>query len=341
MSIKMLFFDYRENEKKFFEGTVFANCDVKFFSNSLDSETVDKISQQDLDNTFAISVFIHSMLTEDVISKFKNLRVIITRSTGYDHINKYACLKRNIALINIPDYGEISVAEFTVCLMLSLLRKLPLALKSVSEQTFTFQNFVGRDLRNLNVGIIGTGSIGGAVCKLLKSFNANVFAYDINKKQELIEKYGVIYKDLDDLISQSDVISLHIPYVKENYHLFSDEKFEIMRPNSYFINVSRGELVDLSSLKKYIDNGKISGVALDVVACPCMDKCKDFANKIDVTSLDCLTKSEIILELTKLPNVIITPHIAYESQNSIDYILKETFKSLSEFVNGSYQNRIL
>lgn len=341
MTIKMLVFDYRDTEKKFFEENYFDNFDIKFFDFSLNEETLNKISNEDREHATVISIFVDSLLTDEVINSFKNLRMIATRSTGYDNINKKTCVQRNISVLNVQNYGETAVAEFTMGLIIGLTRNLFQAAASVKDNSYKNKNFVGRDLEQLTLGVIGTGAIGAAVCKLAYAFGMKIFAYDLKAKNELSEKYSVKYLPLEDTIRNSDVISLHLPYTGNNYHMFSKREFELMRQNSYFINVSRGELVEMEYLKQYLINNKISAAALDVVACDYEDKCFALEQRLEITSLDCLENSKIVRELIQMPNVIVTPHMAYNSQDAIDYILKETFDGIRDCINGGNKNRVI
>ena len=339
MSVKVLVFDYRDTEKKFFEKNKFDNFDIKFFKFTLCEENLNKIPKDDIENAFVISVFIESNVTPKVVSAFKNLRIISTRSTGYDHICRLECEKRNIIVINVQNYGEIPVAEFTFALILSLTRRLVHATFTVQKRQ-NQKSFVGRDLKNMVIGVVGTGAIGAAVCKIANAFDMKILAFDIKKKQEIVDKYNVNYVDLPQLISQSDIITLHLPYTPDNYQMFGEKEFKMMKENSYFINVSRGELVDLKYLKENLDNGRISGAGLDVVACEMAEDCEKFGNKLEISSLKCLQNSLLVKEMLKMPNVIITPHIAYETEGAINYILQETFDAITDIIKGGSKNRV-
>lgn len=339
MAIKMLIFDYRETEHKFFEENKFDNYDIKFFDFSLNEENLEKIPEEEKNQASIISVFINSVLTKDVINSFKNLRAIATRSTGYDTIDKTACIQRNIALLNVQNYGETAVAEFTIGLIIGIARNIFKAVIDVKNKNFAEKSFVGRDLEKLTLGVIGTGAIGAAVCRLAHAFGMKILAYDLSEKNELIEKYNVNFTTLDFLARNSDVISLHVPYTGDNYHMFAKHEFDLMKDKSYFINVARGEVVDLKYLKENLDNGKILGAALDVVACATTD-CEGLVQKLETSSLECFENSKIVKELIDMPNVVVTPHIAYESQDAIDYILRMTFDGISDFINGGSKNRV-
>ena len=337
MSCRMLFFDYRESEKSFFDKHIFQHYDIKFFQEPLNEDILGKLTDEDFEKTMIISVFITSDVNKQVIDKFKNLRVITTRSTGYDHIDIRACVDRNVALINIEAYGQTSVAQFVMALMLMLVRNIYLVLNSDIKSVYKLNNFTGRNLENLTLGVIGTGEIGAGVCRLANCLGMRILAYDIVKKNILQRDYGVEYLEFDDVLKIADIVTLHLPYSLENYQMFSDAQFKMMKEGSYFINVSRGNLVDTGALLKYLKLGKFRGVALDVLGCVEDKLSGDFINE----DLYCVENSKQVQELMTLPNVIVTPHMAYNTQDSIDLILEKTFKYLSEYFNGSRDNRVV
>ena len=334
MACKMLFFDYRESEEKFFKENKLDNYEIKFFKESLNELTVTNISEEDLDNTMIISVFSASKITDDVIRKFKNLRVLSTRSSSHDHIDLDCCIRKNIALINVDLYGTKAVAQFTMGIILMLVRKICPAIQ-FEINPLVLKNFCGRDLDTLTLGLFGTGTVGASVCKYANSFGMKILAYDTNPNKELVEKYNIEYIEQEDLLKNSDIVVILIPYTKDNYHKFSYEEFKMMKLGSYFINVTRGEFVDNEALLEVAKTGKFKGLGLDVVACPPIKQ-----EGKDVTATDCVDTSFTIKELAKIPNVVITPQIAYDTQESVDYILKTTFEGLGDFLKGGRKNRI-
>lgn len=337
MVCKMLFFDYRRSEEKFFSENHFDNFEIKFFKESLCEETLELLSEDDFENAMIISVFINSPLKKEIISRFKNLRVISTRSTGYDHICVNTCAERNIALINVESYGEKSVAQYAMACILMLIRRIYSAVTTVVDENFQYKDFCGRDTNNLTLGVVGTGAIGASVCRMAKSFGMRVLAYDIRQNSELVSQYGVEYTDLDVLLRNSDVVTLHLPYTQENYHMFSRGQFELMKDGVYFVNVARGEIVNTEDLYEFAKMGKFSGIALDVVACPDTP----VEGERDKSSIFCIEKSEAVKALSKLDNVIVTPHMAYNTQESIDYILKATFEGISDYMSGGFKSRVV
>ncbi len=338
MVCRVLFFDYREAEKSFFDQNKFPDFDIRFFKWSLTEESVNKLSEEDLDKAMIISVFTTSHITEKVLSKFNNLRIISTRSTGYNHIESTHCIDKNIALINVESYGNSSVAQFTFALIFMLIRKILPAVESV-KKGIPISDFTGHSIESMSIGIIGTGSIGAVVCRMANSFGMKILAYDLSPKRELKNKYNVEYVELDTLLQHSDIISLHIPYCKQNHHFIGAKQFKLMKQGAYFINVSRGELVDIKELLKSVKTKKIKGVALDMIYCV-ESACLDEENDLENSSLKCSENAEIVRELNKLANVIITPHIAYDTQDSINYILKTTFIGLKDCLYGGKGHRV-
>lgn len=332
MAIKMLIFDFRDSEKKFFEENKFENFDITFIKESLNEDTVNNLTEEQLEQTAVISVFIDSEVTQAVIDKFKNLRTVSTRSTGIDHINHKACVDKNIDVINVGNYGARSVAQYTMGLMIALIRKIIPASRYVLNKDRACDTFIGRDISKLTIGVVGTGSIGAAVCKLAQALDMKVLAYDLVHRQELLEE--VEYVDFDKLITESDVVTLHVPYTGENYNMISAEQFKMMKKDAYIINTSRGEILDTIALYDAIISGEIAGAGLDVVSCETYSfKCNQFAKRLG-EDMTCMREAETVEKLAQMPNVIVTPHIAYETQDAVDYLLEMTFKGIHDCIQG-------
>ena len=331
MAIKMLIFDFRDSEKKFFENNKFEDFDITFFKESLNEESVKKLTDEQLEQTAIISVFIDSEITEFVINQFKNLRTISTRSTGIDHINHKICVDKNIDVINVSNYGEKSVAQYTIGLIIALVRKIIPASSWVFNKD-TAIDFTGHDISAMTIGVVGTGAIGASVCKLAKSIGMRVLAYDVIQKQEL--KEYAEYVDFDNIIREADVLTLHLPYTGDNKNMIAVSEFSKMKKQAYLINTSRGEIVDIFALYDALISGEIAGCGLDVLPCEtfCF-KCKNLESNLDST-MYCMKEAETVEKLAQLPNVIITPHIAYETQEAIDYLLKMTFRGIQDCIQG-------
>lgn len=342
MSIKMLMFDFREEEQAYFDRENIEDFDITFFSESLTKEIVQNLSYEVRQNTTVISVFIESKVTKDVIDEFPNLMIISTRSTGFNHIDLEEAKRQNIKVLNVENYGKTGVMQYTFGLILTLMRKIYVAISDLKDLNKDNSKYVGRDLNALTLGVIGTGTIGAGVCMIANAFGMKILAYDLVKKNGLIENYNVQYVNKDELLKKSDIITLHVPYNDQSYHLISENEFEMMKDTSYLINVARGELVDTNALFNALQNNKISGCALDVIEC---ENSGVFCEKNkDKEATECVSEcndtNSIIKKLIKMPNVLITPHIAYKTQDSIDYILKTTMISIKDNLKGGHTNKI-
>ena len=324
MAIEMVLFDFREEEKAFFENNKFPNFNFTFYEWSLTPASVKNLPDAIKNKTSIISVFTDSDVSAEVINEFKNLRIISTRSTSYDHISQIAATERNIAVINVMQYGEKSVAQFTFMLIFSLVRKL------LPASTGNFLNrleLLGQDISNLSVGIVGTGAIGASVCKIAQYFNMKIYGYDIKPKQELVDKYNMEYLTLNDLLEKSDIITLHLPYTGDNFYMFSDAQFDIIKHGAYFINTSSSKLTNLKSLYKAVASGKVAGAALDFTVCASgRSECYMSENPSGI----CREENKYLSLLKKQNNVIVTPHIAYDTKEAVNFILETTINKIKK-----------
>ena len=236
MAINVLVFELKECEKHFFDNNHFSDMKILFFKESLNEHFLENISEDILENTNVISVINDSAITGEIINRFKNLRVISVRDREYDHVCINTCEEKNIALINIQDEGIKSVAQFTLGLLINLVRHIILA-NGVSEyKEDSGYDYVGRELSNLTLGIIGTSFVGAELCKLASSIEIPTIAFDTKPKQELIDKYQLKYVSLNELAKQSDIICVNLEYAPEYYHLCGEELFSNCKNEMYFIS---------------------------------------------------------------------------------------------------------
>ena len=334
--MKMIIFDFRESEREFFERNEFKDFDITFIEEPLNE--MSQLSEEQLRDTDVISVFINSSLTEEVISKFKNLRVIATRSTGYNHIDTKYCTQRNIAVFNVEQYGHTAVAQYTIGLMIALVRKMFPAYFAMQKNLINYADYEGRDLKDMTLGILGGGAIGGGVAKIANSLGMRVLVYSLKQSDEL--KEFVEFVDYDELLKDSDVVSLHIPYTTETYHLFNAEAFNKMKDGVYIINTARGELIDIVTLYENLMSGKVKGAALDVFECENINLGGDILNDIKNPNPKCVTNALITEKLLGLSNVILTPHIAYNTKEAVETLLRTSFNNIRDYTKGMDTNRV-
>jgi len=342
MGIDMLLFDYREPEKKYFENYDSGCFSIKFFEESLNEEFLQKIETEVLENITVLSVFIHSTLNENVLKHFKNLRLISARSTGVDHIDLEYCRHKNIAVVNVENYGSTTVAQYTFALILALVRKIVPAYNFMCERRHDYVDFLGRNLETLTLGVIGTGSIGGSVCRFANSFGMNILAHDLHPKQEVLMQCGVKYTDMEEIFEKADIITLHTPYTPQTHHLLSKVQFDKMKKSPFIINTSRGELINLFDLKTALELKLINGAALDVLTCESLTfRCDEHCPIPQMMAAECVEELKIVKEIIEYPNVIITPHIAYETQEAVDKILETSMCAIRDFFKGVGVDRVV
>ena len=334
--MKMLMFDFRDSEKEFFANNDFPDFDITYIKEPLNEQT--ELTEEQLQETDIICVFINSVLSENVIKKFKNLRIIATRSTGYNHIDLKCCTQNNIAVFNVEQYGQTAVAQFTMGLIITLVRKIFPAYIDVQNNLINHRDYEGRNIDSMTLGIIGCGAIGGAVAKLANLFGMRVITYSYTKNNSL--KDSIEYVSLDELLAQSDVITLHLPYTSSNYYMLGENEFKKMKHGVYIINTARGELIDIGALYQNIMSGKVSGVALDVLECEQLSLHEKNIDGIKSSDTTCITSALITQKLLGLKNVIITPHIAYNTKESVDILLETTFNNIRDYLKGEHEKRI-
>lgn len=334
--MKMIIFDFRESEREFFEKNDFKDFDITFVKEPLNE--MSQLTDEQLTETDVISVFISSSLTAEVISKFKNLRIIATRSTGYNHIDVKYCSQYNIAVFNVEQYGQNSVAQFTIGLMIAIVRNILPAYFGMQKSLVNHADYEGRSLEKMTLGIIGGGAIGSGVAKIAKAIGMRVIVYSY-KKAEILNEV-VDFVELDELLALSDVVSLHIPLNNETYHFIGENEFNKMKDGVYLINTARGELIDTVQLYENLMNGKIKGAALDVFECEKTTFSGDILPEIKGSNSKCLTSALVIEKLLGCPNVILTPHIAYNTKEAIETLLETSFNNIKDYAKGLNTNRV-
>lgn len=333
--MKMLMFDFRESEKEYFNKHDIRDFDIEFIKEPLNEMSV--LSEKQLKETDIVSIFITSNVTESVIKKFKNLRIIATRSTGYNHIDIKYCIQNNIAVFNVADYGTSSVAQYTFMLILAIIRKLIPAYIDTQKNLISYELYEGRNLDKLSIGILGCGAIGSSVAKIAHFFGMKIYACSFEKNSEI--STFTEYCSPDELYAKSDIISLHLPYTTDTFHIINDETIKKMKKGVYIINTARGELIDTVALYNNLISGQIGGAALDVIEC---DKIAVNETPIDIAGNQsiCHVKAFAVQKLLGMNNVIITPHIAYNTKESVNYLISSTFNSIRDYSKGLHTNQI-
>ncbi len=305
---------------------------VTFIADPLTDETVRVSAGADL-----LSVFIYSTLTAAVLRRLPRLRLVATRSTGFDHVDLAACRRRRIVVSNVPSYGENTVAEHTFALILALSRNIHKAYVKTIKGDFSLTGLQGFDLKGKTLGVIGAGHIGLHVIKMAKGFGMDVLVCDVYKNVFLSEVLDFRYVLLETLLRSSDIVTLHVPYMRSTHHLMDRETFGMLKRGALFINTARGGLVDTQALVRALDEGIVGGAGLDVLEGEDLVKeerqllSKDFSKEKLATAL----RNHILLHRE---NVVITPHIAFDSREALQRILETTVTNIASFINGAPLN---
>ena len=332
--VKMLMFDIKKTEREFLTTFDTSDFEISYFSQSLNHKT--KLTLKDYDETAIISVFITSCVTKEVLDKFKNLRVIVTRSVCFKHIDTDECRRRNIAVINVEDYARDAISQYVIGLAFNLTRNISVASEDVKKGVFDFERYESENIDKLSIGVIGTGSVGSAVCELAHRLGMKVQANDfvINKN---ISSY-VEYMSLNDVMRKSDIVSIHIPYNKDCYHMISDSEIDLMKEGSYIINTCEPDIIDKAALYRALKTKKLKGAALDMIIKYPRELFAKESVKAEYNELE-----EIIIrqKLIEQENVIITPRISYDTKDCIIHILKSNFHSIKDYYAGRKTNRIV
>lgn len=291
-------------------------------------------------NTEVISVFVSSTVTAEIIEKLPKLRLIACRSTGYNNVDIQTAASKDITVVNVPSYGEKTVAEYTFTLLLALTRKLRAAIGSLD--TADQPHMMGTDLAGKTIGVIGTGRIGSNVIRIAKGFSMQVVAYDPFPKEELATELGFAYKDLFEVLEQSDIVTLHVPYMDTNKHLLNKQAFEHMKNASVLINTSRGELVDTEALIEALQSGKVAFAGLDVIEDEHLLSLHGELELLQNKKSDPegYLHSLELLALQKMPQVLLTPHNAFNTVEALGRINQTTVDNIVKFWFGNVPNKI-
>jgi len=329
--MKIAFFEIQDWEKAYLKKRL-KNHSLEFYSQPLTEENIKNLADFNI-----LSVFIYSKIDKKIIEKSPNLKLITTRSTGFDHIDIKECKARGINVSSVPFYGENTVAEHTFALILSLSRNVHKAYVKTLRQDYSIDGLKGFDLKGKTIGVIGAGHIGLHVIRVAKSFGMNVLAYDVNQDNFLTEVLGFNYVPLEEILAKSDIITLHTPYNKHTHHLINKETIKQIKKGAILINTSRGGVVDTEALIEALDKKILAGAGLDVLEGENLIKEE---KQLLSESKKAETFGQIVRDhiLLNKDNVVFTPHIAFYSQEALERILDATVENINSFIAGNPQN---
>lgn len=253
----------------------------------------------------------------------QGVRSISTRTIGYDHIDMAHAKELGMHVSNVS-YSTNSVADYTIMLMLMVTRRFKSIQRHTDVQNYTLNGMRGRELPNLTVGVVGTGRIGRTVISRLTGFGCRVLASDLYRSAD-VEPFAD-YVDLDTLLHKSDLITLHMPATKDNYHMIDAQAIAAMKPGAMLVNTARGALIDTQALMDGIESGKLGGAALDVV--------ENEGNLYYNDMQDVPLQNRAMAVLRTYPNVILTPHAAFYTDQAVSDMVEHSVQSCVAFCKG-------
>ena len=337
--MKTQFYGIKPWEKEYLESKIkylTLPIEAEYFENHLDKNTL----LEDR-NAEVISVFVGSVVDQDVINSFPNLKLITTRSTGYDHVDVAKAKEKNIPVSYVPAYGENTVAEFAFGLILALSRKIYLSVDQIRESgSFSQENLQGFDLKSKTLGVVGTGHIGKHIIKMAKGFDMNVVACDAFPDKEFQKTISFEYLSLEDLLKTSDIVTIHVPYIKETHHLLNSDTIKLMKKGAYLINTARGPIVETEALVKALKNGDLGGAGLDVLEEENLTSSEvDFilGGHPEEHNLKTVLANHVLIDM---PNVVVTPHNAFNTKEALQRILDTTLENIQSFLTGTPKNLV-
>lgn len=323
--MKILFYDATSYDKEAFDKELKNYPEIQITYQEIDISLKTVSLARDYD---AICAFVNSDLSREVIEKLKEIgiKLILLRCAGFNNVDLKAANECGMTVLRVPGYSPEAVAELAMALALSVNRHLHKSYIKVRENNFSLVGLTGMNFYQKTAGVIGTGKIGAAMCRICRGFDMRVIAYDMypNKDLDFVE-----YKSLEEVLKESDLISLHCPLTKDTRHLINKNTIEMMKDNVILVNTSRGALVKTEDLIQGIRNGKFFGVGLDVY--------EEEGQNVFENREDELLESSVTARLLSFPNVIVTSHQGFLTYEALAAISQITLQNAMDYEQGKIQ----
>ena len=321
--MKILFYDTKKYDRNSFDNVIenFKEIEIDYLKTELTAKTAPLAEGFD-----AVCGFVSSEIGRDTLEILhkKGIGLVLLRCAGFNNVDLEAAKELNIRVMRVPGYSPEAVAEHAMALALACNRRIYKAYNKVRENDFSLDGLMGFNLFGKTAGIVGTGKIGAAMARICHGFGMKVITYDIYENESI--KDFVEYVSLDELLSRSDLISLHCPLMESTYHMINIETIKKMKDNVLFINTSRGALVDTDDLIKGIRLRKFAGVGLDVY--------EEEAGNVFEDRSDEIMEHSITSRLLSFPNVIITSHQGFFTKEALYAIAQTTLENAMDFINN-------
>lgn len=267
-----------------------------------------------------ISTFITTPFSREVLLALPHLRLLCTRSVGFDHIDLDTCRERGVIVCNVPDYGSHVIAEHVFALLLSTIRHITEGNRRVAAGIFDYHGLRGMALQGKTLGIVGTGKIGRKVAQIAKGFDMRILAFDVCRVLEL-EQAGVTYVEMSQLLAESDVLSLHVPSLPSTKGMINRSTLAQMKDGVILVNTARGSLIEDTALLEALDAGKVRYALLDV--------------------LEHEANVQEDVRLVQHPHVVTTPHIAFYADDSVRTMYMDCFESIAQWRRGEKPTHVV
>lgn len=319
---KIAFFSTQAYDRQFFENKSDRH-QIDFFESRLRQKTVDLTKGYN-----GVCAFVNDHLDADVLKALADngVKLVALRSAGFNHVDLKAAEKNGIRVMRVPAYSPEAVAEHAVALILTLARKTHKAYNRVRDGNFSLDKLMGFTLNKKTIGVIGTGLIGRAFCKIMLGFGCRVVAYDKYPSEEMKDK-GVEYLEFDHVLEASDILSLHCPLTLETKHLINEGTLRKMKKGAMLVNTGRGKLVNTASVIDALRKEDLGSLAIDVYE----EEEKLFFRDLS----DYIIPDEQIAQLMIFPNVLITAHQGFFTRESMEEIARITLKNFDDFEDGN------
>ena len=322
---KILFFDTKPYDKRFFDqANKLFGFKIKYFNEHLNINTAKFSKGYDV-----VCAFVNDNLNKQVLEQLVKNKVtlIAMRCAGYNNVDiKFSY--RKIHVVRVPGYSPHAVAEHAVALILSLNRKIHKAYYRIRDGNFSINGLIGFDLYGKTAGVIGVGKIGRCLIDILKGFGMRVLVYDIATDDKFAQEKDIKYVSLEELYSQSDVISLHSPLTRETHHMINAKSISLMKDGVMLINTGRGGLVNTQDLIQGLKNNKIGCAGLDVYEEESEYFFEDFSNEV--------INDDVLARLLVFPNVLVTSHQAFFTKEALASIAHTTLLNITNYFKNEY-----
>ncbi len=321
--MKIAFFSAKSYDKEYFNRqNKDASVEIDYFEASLDKKTAQWMQGYD-----AVCAFVNDDLSRETLSALSGngIHLVALRCAGFNHVDLDAAEEFGITIMRVPAYSPHAVAEHAVALILALSRKTHKAYNRVRDSNFSLERLVGFDLNRKTVGVIGTGQIGKVFAEIMLGFNCDILAFDPYPSEEL-KKKNVTYGDLNTVLKGSDIISLHCPLTPETYRIINSDSLSKMKKGAMLINTSRGKLINTQDVIHSLREKHLGYLGIDVYS----EEEKLFFRDLSERIID----DESIMQLISFPNVLITAHQAFLTDEALNEIADTTLRNIHDFRNG-------